>query len=214
MHTIYIVEDDSLVTEHLRLYLLEKGYDVAGTAATAEAAIAAIEVCQPTLIITDIVLAGDMDGIEAARIINERFDIPVIYLTAYRDKSFFERARQAPPCAYLLKPFNEDELVLTIDMAINRYQIIKRMQKALKLAEQEHIAKAEYISRLSHEIYSPLNAIIGFSHLLQFYEKDSLSPRQLEYIEEISMASQAMLAQVKQVHDLRRIESEAVTESS
>lgn len=63
METIYIIEDEPLVAEHLRLYLLNKGYKVIGTASSAEAAITAIESCQPTLVFVDIILAGEMEGI-------------------------------------------------------------------------------------------------------------------------------------------------------
>lgn len=104
METIYIIEDDSFSAEHLQLHLLNKGYDVVGTAATAKEAILAIENAPPSLVFVDIILAGEMNGIEAAQIIHDRFDIPVIFLTAHKNNDFFERAKSIPPCAYLLKP--------------------------------------------------------------------------------------------------------------
>ena len=195
MRTILILEDEPSVAEHLRQYLLERGFDVTGIVTTAEEALSAIEARLPSLIITDIVLPGDMDGIEVAKIIDERFGIPVIYLTDYRDNRFFERAKQTPPSAYLLKPFNESELDLTIEMAIRRNQIKRRMDTALREAEQASKLKSEFISRLNHELCSPLNAIIGFSHLLLAEDQAALTATQQESINEITKAGQYMLNQ-------------------
>jgi len=211
METIYIIEDEPLVAEHLQLYLLDKGYEIIGTAATAEAAIAAIEACQPSLVFIDIILAGEMDGIDAGKIIHDRFDIPIIFLTGQKNNDFFERAKLIPPCAYLLKPFNESELELTIEMAIFRYQMKKRMQIAMKVAEEASMAKSEFISHLNHELRSPLQAIHGFGELLQLSDQTLFNPEQHQYITQIVKASQYMEALVDEVLDLSRIESRANT---
>jgi|GEM_PF-5019185 len=205
--TILILEGEAPVAEHLRQYLLSRGFDVTGIVATAAEALGAIEARLPSLIITDIVLPGDMDGIDLAKIIDERFGIPVIYLTACRDTRCFERARQSPFCHYLLKPFNENELDLTIEMAISNYQIKRHLHTVLRDAEQASKVKSEFISRLNHELCSPLNAIIGFSHLLQAEDQAALTASQKESINEITKAGQYMLGLIKQVLDLERIES-------
>jgi len=211
METIYIIEDEPLVAENLRIHLHDKGYEVVGTAATAEAALTAIEASQPSLIFIDIILAGEMDGIEAGKIIHDRFDIPIIFLTGHRNNNFFERAKLIPPCAYLLKPFNESELELTIEMAIFRYQMKKRMQLAMKVAEEASMAKSEFISHLNHELRSPLQAIHGFGELLQLSNQTLFSPEQHEYITQIIKASQYMETLVDEVLDLSRIESRTNT---
>lgn len=207
MQTILILEGEAQDAEHLRQYLLSHGFDVTGIVKTAEEALTAIEARLPSLIITDVMLSGEMDGIEFATLVDERFGIPVIYLTACRDERFIERARQSPPCAYLIKPFNENELDLTIEMAIRRYQIRRDMDTALKKAEQANTTKSEFISRLNHELCSPLNAIIGFSHLLQTEDQATLTAGQQESINEITRAGNHMLGLIKQVLELGRLET-------
>ncbi len=211
METIYIIEDEPLLAEHLQQHLLNKGYEVIGTAATAEAAIIAIENSQPSLVFIDIILAGEMDGIEAGQIIHERFDIPIIFLTAHKDKHFFERAKLIPPCAYLLKPFNESELELTIEMAIFRYQMKKRMQAAMKVAEEASMAKSEFISHLNHELRTPLQAILGFGELLQLSDQSLFTPQQREYIKEVITAGKYMETLINEVLNLSSIEHKTST---
>jgi len=207
MQTILILEGEPPVSEHLRQYLLSHGFDVTGIAKTAEEALTAIEARLPSLIITDVILSGDMDGIEFAKLVDERFGIPVIYLTASRDDNLVERARQSPAYAYVIKPFNERELDLTIEMAISRYQDKRRMDTAQKKAEQASKTKSEFISRLNHELCSPLNAIIGFSHLLQTEDQASLTAGQQESVNEITKAGNHMLGLIKQVLELGRLET-------
>ncbi len=211
MKTIYIIEDEPLVAEHLRLHLLSRGYEVIGTAASAEEALTAIEGNPPSLVFIDIILAGEMDGIEAGQIIHQRFDIPIIFLTSHRDNSFFERAKLIPPCAYLLKPFNESELELTIEMAIFRYQMKKRMQTAMKIAEEASMAKSEFISHLNHELRTPLQAILGFSELLQISDQSLFNPEQRGYVKEIFTAGKYMETLINDVLDLSRIENKTST---
>ncbi len=97
----------------------------------------------PDLVLMDIILADDMDGIEAAHIIYSTLNIPVLYLTGQTDDDFFERAKVTEPFAYLLKPINERELNLTIGMALYRHQL----ESKLKLSEK-HLAEAQRIGHL------------------------------------------------------------------
>jgi DNA-binding NarL/FixJ family response regulator len=120
---ILVVEDESIIAESLRRSLEASGYEVPALCATAEAAIQAARAQAPDLVLMDIRLNGDKDGIYAARILGEGFDVPVIYVTAYGDDAVLERAKRTKPAGYLLKPFRSDELKVAIETALYRHMI-------------------------------------------------------------------------------------------
>jgi signal transduction histidine kinase len=204
--SVYIIEDDDLSSEHLKIHLLDRGYEISGCAASAEAAILAIEELQPSIVFVDIVLSGKMDGIEAASIIEDRFRLPIIYLTAHHDRRFFERAKLTTPCAYLLKPFNEAELELTIDMAIYRHNIIMRMLRATETAEAISLQKTNFIAYLNHELRTPLNSMLGYGQLIMM-DHDSLTPDHQEDLKEMLLAGKHMMKLINETLDLSLIES-------
>jgi CheY-like chemotaxis protein len=107
---ILIVEDERIVSMDMQRRLKNLGYDVVGAAVSGEEAIHKAETYRPDLVLMDIMLEGQMDGIEAAEIVRGRLDIPVIYLTAYADTPTLERAKVTEPFGYILKPFEEREL--------------------------------------------------------------------------------------------------------
>ena len=91
-----------------------------------------METERPDLILMDIVLKGKMDGIEAAERIALQFDIPVIYLTAYTNPEYIERAKQTKPFGYLVKPFKEHELYSNIEMALHKHRMDKEIKDYLE----------------------------------------------------------------------------------
>jgi CheY-like chemotaxis protein len=123
---ILIVEDDRITAEDIRLSLGSLGYSVTGMASSGEEAIKKAEELHPDLVLMDIVLRGDMDGIEAAGRIRARFNIPVVYLTAYADDETLERAKLTQPFGYILKPFDDRELRSNIEMALYRCCCVER----------------------------------------------------------------------------------------
>ncbi len=126
---ILVVEDETIVAKDLQKCLTKCGYHVPIIASSGEEAInKAAEIC-PDLVLIDIRLKGDMDGIEAAREIYNRFKIPVIYLTAYEDDSKLERVKLTEPFSYLLKPFKERELYTTIEIALNKDKLEKQLKE-------------------------------------------------------------------------------------
>lgn len=136
---ILIVEDDVLVAQNLTAHLEHIGYEVLARVASGAAALASVAAIQPDLVMMDIVLEGPMDGIHAAQQIRSRFDVPVLYLTTYLDEPLFQRAKVTEPFAYLLKPFNERELQLTIEMALYRHQMERRLRTSeAQLANERH----------------------------------------------------------------------------
>ncbi|WP_340817790.1 response regulator [Methanolobus sp. WCC4] len=115
---IMIVEDEKIVALDIKNSLEHFGYSVPCMASSGEEAIRSIEECDPDLILMDIILKGDIDGIEAARNIHEKHDIPVIYLTAYSDEKTLQRAKLTEPFGHILKPFDERELRTNIEIAL------------------------------------------------------------------------------------------------
>ena len=119
---ILIVEDERITAEDLRDILTDLGYDVTGSVASGAEAIAQAEQNPPDLALMDIRIKGDMDGTETARVLRERFNIPVVYLTAHADTSTLSRAKLAQPLGYITKPFQEAELYAGIEIALHKHR--------------------------------------------------------------------------------------------
>jgi PAS domain S-box-containing protein len=118
---ILIVEDERITAEDLAEVLNDLGYQVSAVVSSGEEAIREAEENRPDLVLMDIRIKGDMDGAEAARILRERFDVPVVYLTAHADRDTLERAKQSRPLGYIVKPFHEAELHASVEMALYKH---------------------------------------------------------------------------------------------
>jgi PAS domain S-box-containing protein len=130
---ILVVEDDNIVRLDIQSRLQAMGYDVPVTASSGRDAISKATQMRPDLVLMDIKLKDEMDGVEAAKHIQARIDIPVIYLTAYADEETVQRAKITGPFAYILKPFKEREFQTTLEMALYRH----RMERRLKESERQ-----------------------------------------------------------------------------
>ncbi|WP_319561309.1 response regulator [Marispirochaeta sp.] len=127
---ILIVEDESIVALDIKNHLLRFGYKTMGPVSSAEAAFSEIDNQVPDLVLMDIKIHGEMDGIEASGIIREKYNRPVILLTAFADDQTLNRAKVSGPFGYILKPFNERELRTTIEMALYRYRMEVRLHES------------------------------------------------------------------------------------
>jgi CheY-like chemotaxis protein len=123
---ILIVEDEVIVREDLRDSLEGLGYEVVGVAVAGREAISKTQELRPDLVLMDVRLKGDMDGIEAAQSIRARYTLPVVFLTAFADERTIARAAAACPYGYLTKPFYERAIRATIEVALHRYREEKR----------------------------------------------------------------------------------------
>jgi PAS domain S-box-containing protein len=132
---LLVVEDERIVSMDLQRRLKSMGYEVVGSAVSGEEAIQKAEALHPDMVLMDVMLDGELDGIQAAEIIRKRLNIPVIYLTAYADSSTLERAKITEPFGYILKPFEERELHGHIEIALYKH----RMEKKLKDSEERYV---------------------------------------------------------------------------
>jgi len=119
---VMVVEDERIVAFNLKQRLAKLGYEVPGIAASGAEALRMAEATRPDLVLMDIRIQGEIDGIETASRLRAVRPAPVVYLTAYSDDSMLERARATHPYGYLLKPFSEREMHATIQMALERYK--------------------------------------------------------------------------------------------
>lgn len=126
--TIMIVEDEIVVAMELEEKLRAMGYQVGAIVSSGEDAVSEVEGNKPDLVLMDIRLQGGLDGIEAAQLIRERHNVPVIYLTAYADDATVQRAKITEPFGYLVKPFSETELHTTIEVALYKHDQEKKLQ--------------------------------------------------------------------------------------
>lgn len=126
---VLVVEDESIVSKDIQHSLKKLGYNVVGAAATGEKAIELANETKPDVVLMDIMLKGDMNGIEAADQIRKTMSIPVIYLTAYADEGTLARAKVTEPCGYIIKPFKEIDIHTSIEMAIYKHKRESEVRK-------------------------------------------------------------------------------------
>jgi len=127
---VLVVEDQGIVAKDIQNTLKSMGYAVSAVASSGEEAIEKAAVTHPDLVLMDIMLKGKLDGVEAAEQIRARFDIPVVYLTAYSDEEPLQRAKITEPYGYVLKPFSERELHTSIEMALYKHKMERRLKES------------------------------------------------------------------------------------
>lgn len=127
-HRVLVAEDDSLIRMDLTEMLREEGYNVVGEAPNGQVAVELTESLAPDLVIMDIKMPV-RDGIDAATEIAEKRLAPVVMLTAFSQRDFIDKARDAGAMAYLVKPFTKADLVPAIEVAVSRYQELKQLER-------------------------------------------------------------------------------------
>tara|TARA_R110002050_G_scaffold11921_2_gene39590 strand:+ start:15926 stop:16666 length:741 start_codon:yes stop_codon:yes gene_type:complete len=119
---ILIVEDEMIIAANISLQLTSLGYEITAIIPRGEEALVHIKKNRPDIVLLDIRLKGEIDGIETAQIMQKSFNIPIIYLTANADDSHFNRAKTTNPYAFISKPFKKLDLQRAIELTINRLQ--------------------------------------------------------------------------------------------
>lgn len=139
--SVLVVEDESIVSKDIQYSLKKLGYNVVGVAATGQKAIDLCGEKMPDIILMDIMLKGDINGIEASTRIKESYNIPVIFLTAYADENTLSKAKVTEPYAYIIKPFKEIDLHTSIEMAFYKHskelEILKERDMLYNIVENK-----------------------------------------------------------------------------
>lgn len=151
---IFIVEDEIVIVRGLEEALERLGYTVCGFELTGEAALPAIEAKNPDLVLVDIYLKGEMDGIELARAIISSNEVPVIYITAYSNREILDRAKVTDPFGYIVKPVRERQLKATLEMALERHKteqkrrsFLESSRETIEELQSQLAARTEELSR-------------------------------------------------------------------
>lgn len=191
---ILIVEDDNVSALLLKKALEKNHHEIIGVAATGEEALEIMEGVEAELVMMDINLGGELDGIKTTEIINEKYDIPVVYLTASSDEETLQKIAGTNPSAYVIKPFNIRELNMMIELAIFKDKKEKELQKlnneleekvkkrtadlneankelkkALEKEREIGELKSKIVQNVSHGFKTPLTSILSSAQLLQIY---------------------------------------------
>jgi DNA-binding response OmpR family regulator len=142
---ILIVEDERITSDHLRRLLKRRGYEVAGIASNGNEALDQMKHDHPDLMLLDIGLPGTYDGVQVAQRAREDYEIPVVFLTAFSDPDTIRRARQSEPYGFIVKPFVEEELQATIEIALQQHAERKRR-------EEETLATTKVLASTKEEL--------------------------------------------------------------
>jgi len=142
---ILIVEDEPLIAEDIRHFLGNINYSVAGVAYSSSRALDILATRHPDAVLLDISIKGDKDGIEIGEIIRKKYNIPFIYLTSHSDEHTIARAKRTLPDGYLLKPFDERDLLTSLEMAVYRHA-------------QQHVRAVPDIDALNSMIHTALTS--------------------------------------------------------
>ncbi len=138
---ILIIEDEMIIAADLSLQLTKLGYDIIAIHTKAETALETLAANRPNIILMDVILAGKIDGIEAATQILNTSQIPVIFLTSNTDDATFQRALEAKPLAFVAKPFRISELERTLKLALNHIHL--QEESGLEKDDNDHVSYME-----------------------------------------------------------------------
>lgn len=119
---VFVVEDEAIVSKDIQVCLNKLGYDVIGNFSSGEKVLESLKFIKPDIILLDIMLSGQMSGIETSALIREKYNIPVIFLTAYTDEKTLSKAKVTDPYGYIVKPFKEIDLRTSIEMALYKWK--------------------------------------------------------------------------------------------
>lgn len=161
-YKILIVEDEIITVDYIEAILENSGYSIFGIAMSGEDAISMLtQSCLPDLILMDISLDGVIDGIETALNIKKHFNCPIIFLTALSDKEILERAKLVEPHGYIVKPFDQQKLVATVEMAIYKAKNEIIQQQKLSYSDKQIELLESKIKQLTGENEKPFVSLGG-----------------------------------------------------
>jgi signal transduction histidine kinase len=203
---ILVVEDEIITGMDIQNRLKNMGFNVPIVVSSGEEAIKKVKENKPDLVLMDINLNGEMDGIEVSSKIHSFSDVPVIYLTAYSDEKTLERAKITKPYGYVIKPIKDRELQINIEIAFSKHKI-EKMSIENEALIQASKTKSEFMMAMSHELRTPLNSIIGFSDILKRKDFGELNEIQEKYIDNIHFSGNNLLMIINDILDLSKLEA-------
>ncbi len=215
---VLIVEDEAIIALDIHSHLTQLGFEMTGTARSATEAFQLIESKPPDIVLMDIRIDGEMDGIEAAVVIRDRYHLPVIYLTAHADEATLERAEATEPFGYIVKPLQHHKVKAVITMALRRHRTerdleqsrgllsvaLQQLESAKRAAEAASRAKSDFLARMSHEIRTPMNLIMGMNALLL---ESPLNEKQKRHVEISYRNVRRLLRLINGILDLSKVEA-------
>ena len=148
---ILIVEDEMIIAANISLQLTNLGYEITGIIPRAEEVLPLIRECQPDIVLMDINLKGDMDGIDLAHLIQNEYKLPIIFLTANSDEAHFNRAKTANPYGFISKPFKKLDLQRVIELTVIRLREEKGFEKNEALENEIPFILSDSIFVRSHD---------------------------------------------------------------
>jgi signal transduction histidine kinase len=176
---ILIVEDEPLIALDIKRRLLRLNYEVVAISDSAKTALEAVAQSQPNLVLMDIQIKGDLDGIQTAAQIRAQYHIPIVFLTAHADEMTLNQAKASHPFGYIVKPFENHDLRTAIEIALSQYQLELATQQALAREKELHELKSRFVSVVSHEFRNPL-AVIQFTLDMLGQSDEAISPSKKE----------------------------------
>lgn len=206
---ILVVEDEVITARVISEELTALGYMVTDTVTSDEAALTSVSQNAPDLVLMDIILRGSpQDGIAIATILRKEFKIPVIYITAHTDEATLNRAKISEPFGFLVKPFDERDLRVVIEIAMYKHQIEGQLAKAKEDAEAATRAKSMFLANMSHELRTPMNGVLGSTELLA---ATKLTTEQQNLVQIIQHSGNTLLGIVNDILDFSKIEAGMMT---
>lgn len=178
---VLVVEDESIVSKDIQHSLKKLGYNVVGAASTGEKAFELAASERPDIILMDIMLKGNINGIETAEKVKKELNIPVIYLTAYADEATLSKAKVTEPYGYIIKPFKEVDLHTSIEMALYKYskerEVLKERDLFYSLIENKDSKDFIFVKSKSRLVKIKTNDIYYVEALKDYVVINTLETR-------------------------------------
>jgi len=207
---ILIVEDEKIIAWEIQDTLISFGYDVPAIVSSGQIAMAKVAELLPDLVIMDVELEGDMDGVETAEQISTLFHTPIVYLTAHTDPLTFQRATKTAPYGYIVKPYDEQDLNATVAIALSRAKAEADIRKALEVEKELNELKSRFVTTVSHEFRTPLATILFSAGLLERYSDEWSAEKKKSHFERIEISVRQMASLLDDVLMINRDENSEV----
>lgn len=206
---ILVFEDERIIAYDIKKCLEKSGYIVPGIIAYGEQAIQKVAEFNPDLVLMDVMLKGEINGIEAAEEIINSFQIPVVYLTGLSDNNTLLKAKYTQPFGYVLKPFDTNQLITTIEIALNKFKTEVFMRSELEKQKEINSLKTRFVSMVSHEFRNPLSTIFTSAELLANHGDKLTEGKKIEYLHFIQNSAKNLNNLLNDILSIGKSEVEA-----